>query len=577
MEKTIPEKFFEAAGEFPRKTALIYKKNDVYFYLTFQDFSQRVQKFASGLQKIGVKKGDRVAILSENRPEWAVADLAAMSAGAVVVPVHTTLNPKVVQYILNHSEAKILIVSTTDLLFKVLLSQAELRHLEKIIFLEKKSFGLNEFLEEDILLWEQFMVENGNSSFEPVPLSPDDVCSIIYTSGTTGLPKGVELTHKNFLTNVRAVNKAIPVKKNDVFLSFLPLSHIFERLAGYYVPLFSGASIAYAEGAKQLPQNLREVKPTILIAVPRLFEKFHDAIWDKVNGSSRAEKKLFMWSLKRKTKSVSHIIADVLVFRKVRRRFGGRLRLTISGGATLNKKLAKFFLRTGILVLEGYGLTETSPVVSVNREQDFWFGTVGKPIEDVEIRIASDKEILVKGPNIMKGYFRDRAAFERAVDAQGWFHTGDLGFIDHKGFLTVIGRRKEIIITAGGKNVPPEALESEINDDRFVSQSMVVGQNRRFISALIVPDWQEVKMFLREAKIPIGTPEKLVKIPEILGVFQERIDKINKRLSRYERIAKFKLIVDEFTQERDELTPKNSLRRHIIEKRYQKEIESMYI
>ncbi len=563
MYKSIPELFFETAKRRANKTALLYKKEGVYFPITFKGLSQKVKIFASALQKLGITRGDRVAILSENRPEWAISDLAIMSVGAITVPLHATFSGRAVCTVLTHSKSKILIVSNIDFLNKVLLGKKHLKNLEKIIVIEKQ--------------FKAIMSMHKPEEFEKVFLDPDDVCSIIYTSGTTGTPKGVMLTHRNFLSNVEAVNEIIPVKQNDIFLSFLPLSHVLERMAGYYMPLCYGAAIAYAESSKQLPQNLKEVKPTILISVPRIFEKFHDAIWDKINKLSPLQKNFFKWALKQKKGSFSHKIADYLAFKKIRGQLGGRMRLAISGGASLNENIAKFFSKIGITILEGYGLTETSPVIAANMEEDFKFGTVGKIVPGVKVKIADSKEILVKGPNVFQEYFENKKETKNAFNKEGWLLTGDLGFIDKQGFLTIIGREKEMLLTSGGKNVWPEPIENLLNNDRFISQSIAVGNRMKFVSALIVPDWQEVEIYFKENNMPLQEHEKLIKNPVLLDIFQKRIDeKINPSLSEYEKIRRFKLLPQEFTQEQDEFTPTLKLRRHIIESRYKKTIESLY-
>jgi long-chain acyl-CoA synthetase len=367
------------------------------------------------------------------------------------------------------------------------------------------------------------------------------------------------------------------VEKTDVFLSFLPLSHVLERLAGYYMPISSGATIAYAESTKQLPQNLKEVKPTIMISVPRVFEKFHDAVWDKVNASSHFKKEIFKWALRQKKDTFLYKIADYLAFKKIKQQMGGRLRLTISGGASLSENIGKFFSKIGIPILEGYGLTETSPVIAANREDDFKFGTVGKIIPGVKVKITENKEILVKGPNVTRGYFENKKATKQSFDEDGWFLTGDLGFLDKQGFLTIIGRAKEMIVTSGGKNVWPEPIENLLNNDRFISQSIVIGNGRKFISTLIIPDWQEVEIYLKEKGIALEEHDKLIKNPHLLEIFQERIDKkINPNLSEVEKIKKFRLLPQEFSEAQDELTPTLKLRRRMIEKHYAKTIESIY-
>lgn len=577
MYKTIPEIFFETSDKHPSKPALLYKKEGVYFPITYRELAKKVKIFASALQKLGLEKGDRAAILSENRPEWVISDLAIMSTGCIVVPLHATLSPKAICNVLNHSKAKVLIVSNSNFLNKVLLGQKHLKHLKKIIVLEKLTSVQKESLTKKVFGWNALFSMHQASDFQEVFFDPDDPCSIIYTSGTTGKPKGAMLTHRNFLSNVEAVNEFVPVKTNDVFLSFLPLSHVLERMAGYYLPLCFGATIAYSEGAKQLMQNLREVRPTILISVPRIFEKFHDAIWDKINNSSSFNKEIFKWALRQKKNSFLGKLADYLALAKIRQKMGGRLRFTVSGGASLNENIARFFYKIGILILEGYGLTETSPVISVNREKYFKFGSVGKIIPGVKVKITEDKEILVKGPNVFGGYFDNKKEQKECFTKDGWFCTGDMGFLDNQGFLTIIGRAKEMLVTSGGKNVWPEKLENLLNNDKFVSQSMVLGNSQKFISALITPDWQEVEIYFKKNNLPLQQHEALAKNETLLQIFRQRIEeKINPSLDDFEKIRDFRILPQEFSQERDELTPTLKLRRHIIVKHYEKTIGSIY-
>lgn len=580
MYKSIPEVFLETAKKHPNKHALLYKKEGVYFPITYKELSKKITVFSAGLQSLGIIPGDKVAILSENRPEWVISDISIMAVGAITVPLHTTFSPSAVCSVLNHCQAKVLIVSNSNLLNKVLLGQKYLKHLKKIIFIETLTATQKEILSNKVISWKAIFSKNKNDGAEPekIFLDPDDCCSVIYTSGTTGKPKGVVLTHRNFLSDVEAVNEVVPVKENDIFLSFLPLSHILERTAGYYMPICYGATIAYAESIKQLSNNLKEVRPTIMISVPRIFEKFHDAVWDKINSSSSFNKKIFKWALRKTPGSLSYRIADLFVFKKVRQQLGGKLRLTISGGASLNENIGRFFLKMGIIILEGYGLTETSPVICANQEHDFKFGTVGKMIPGVKVKITDKKEILVKGPNVFKGYLKNKEETKSAFDKDEWFYTGDLGFIDKQGFLTVIGRKKEMIVTSGGKNVWPEKIENLLSNDRFISQSIVIGNDKKFISALVVPDWQEIEIYLKERNLPLQEHDKLTKNPELLTMFQERIDKkINPNLSEFEKVKKFKLLPQEFSHEQDELTPTLKLRRHIIENHHKKSIESMYL
>lgn len=577
LQKTIPQNFFIIAERKPSARALKYKKNGVYFSVTYKELAEEVKQAAAAFSKAGISRGDKVAILSNNRPEWAISDLAIMSLAAVGVPIHSTLSARAISYVINHSQARILIVSDQQLINKIFLFQDEMPALEKIIVIERVSHEIIDSCRKECLVWEDFFATGSVADFVLAPAKADDIASVIYTSGTTGLPKGVKLSHRNFLSNAIAVNALVPVKKGDVFLSFLPLSHVLERTAGYYIPLLFGATIAYAESFKQLADNLKEVRPTIMIAVPRVFEKFYDIIWDKIARGSKVKKMMFYHALHQKDGSIGHYLADLIVFGKIRKAMGGRLRLTVSGGASLDPKIAKFFKKMGILIVEGYGLTETSPVVAVNRAEAVKFGTVGYVVPGTEVKISSDKEILVKGPGVFGGYYRDDEATGEAFDDDGWFMTGDLGFMGGDGRLSIIGRKKEMMVTSGGKNIWPEVLEQKINIDRFISQSMTVAHHRKFVAALIVPDWQEVKNFLKERGLPFGSLSKLATRPEVISLFEERIEKINANLCDYERIAKFVLLPQEFSQERDELTPTLKLRRQVIESHYHREIERMYV
>lgn len=576
LNKTIPENFFALAETHAKKPVLSYKKDGVYFSLTFGELAAKVRKFAAALSGAGINCGDRVAILAHNRTEWAIADLGAMTAGAIGVPIHAVLSPKIINYVLEHSGAKILVVAGLDLLNKVFVFQNDLRFLKKIVFIGEVDNESRSISIKPIINWEDFLAATGEAALAPIKSDVGDVCSIIYTSGTTGLPKGVELTYANFLHNILATHQAVPVKKGDVFLSFLPLSHVLERMAGYYTPLLMGGRIVYAESFKTLALNLKEVKPTMLIAVPRVFEKFHDTIWDKVTAEGKLKKKIFYWALKQRKSSLGYYLASRMVFKKVRQALGGRLRFAVSGGASLDGKIAKFFDKLGIAILEGYGLTETSPVVAVNREKSFKFGAVGVPLGNVEVKIMPDKEIAVRGPSVMKGYYRDDSATALAIDKDGWFYTGDLGFVDRDGFLVIIGRKKEMMVTSGGKNVWPEVVEQEINRDKFIEQSAIVCHNRPFVAALIVPDWEEVSLYLKENHWPEKSHSELARDPQIIAVIKDRMAKINEHLSDYEQIRNFRILTREFSQDRDELTPTLKLRRHVISSHYEKEIEEMY-
>ncbi|OGY46870.1 MAG: hypothetical protein A2840_00430 [Candidatus Buchananbacteria bacterium RIFCSPHIGHO2_01_FULL_47_11b] len=575
--KTIPQQFVETASRYPKRPALKFKYHGAYIGLSFSELARRVSVLAHGMRSLGIGAGERVAILSENRTEWVRADLASMTLGAIVIPVHTTLSPQIIKHILLDSGTTRVFVSDQIQYNKLLRIVDELPELKTVIYF---SLDHPEHLggsKELISLAEVMAVGERLPDQIELPVDPDAVASIVYTSGTTALPKGVMLTHRNFLFDGEAAVTAVPVSHHDTLLSFLPLSHVLERTAGYYAPLLlRGSCIAYAESIKTLAQNLREVKPTILVSVPRVFEKTHTAIWDKVKSGPGWKQTFFLWALKQEKGTIGHRIGDLLVFKKIRRSLGGRLRLSISGGASLNHKLARFFDRIGLLIVEGYGLTETAPVATVNRPDNFKFGTVGQQLPGVEVILAPDKEILVRGPNIMKGYYHNDALTKEVIDSEGWFHTGDLGFLTQDGFLVVIGRKKEMISLSNGKIVWPEQVELLLTNDRFITSAMVVGHNRAYLSALLIPDWQEVNRSLTELGITSSEPDMLVKNPKLRELFVTRLEKINAQMADWEKIQRFVLLPQEFAQTRDELTPTLKLRRATIEEHYKKQIESMY-
>ncbi|RMG38607.1 MAG: long-chain fatty acid--CoA ligase, partial [Methanobacteriota archaeon] len=422
-------------------------------------------------------------------------------------------------------------------------------------------------------------------------LSRDDLATIIYTSGTTGEPKGVMLTHGNFLSNIEGSIRALPVNNTDTFLSFLPLSHVFERMVGHFLANYVSATIAYAESIETVPQNLIEVRPTLMASVPRLFEKIYARIVESVEEGSGLKKKLFYWAIgvgrevttyKQKRQplpgglKLKFGIANKLVFSKLKERVGGRIRFFVSGGAPLSKEIGEFFTAAGLLILEGYGLTETSPVISVNRLEKFKFGSVGIPLDNVEVKIAEDGEILTRGPHVMKGYYKKEAETKEAIDSDGWFHTGDIGIIDEEGFLIITDRKKNIIVTAGGKNVAPQKIENLLVTTRYIEQAMVIGDKRKFCSALIVPSFETLEKFAAEQGISFNSHKELCEHPKVKELIQQEIENVNKELASYETVKKFILLDQPFSIESGELTPSLKVKRKIVEQNYKEQIDALY-
>ena len=558
-EETIFRRFQRAVRKYPRNVALGYKIDGNYKTITYEKLLDEVNRCVTGLKKLGVEKGDKVAIFSNNRPAWVKLDLALNKMGAISVPIHTTLSPKLIKYILNDSEARYLVIGDLFSKYQEIKNEVNLKQVITFKNIEWHE-GLVNF--EDVL-------KNEIDKEEPEIF---DVSTIIYTSGTTGDPKGVMLTNKNFISNIDSAIKYVPYTSKDKLLSFLPLSHVLERTAGYYVVLFNGGSIYYATNIKTISGDLKEVKPTIIVCVPRIFEKVYDKIMDKIRLESKFKQKLFFNSLKvsrkyhqckrdnhrcRFTLYIKFKVLNIFILDKVRKSFGGHLKFSISGGASLNPSIAKFFEAVGIKILEGYGLTETSPIISVNPIDNYKFGTVGKIISLVKVKIDEDKEILVKGLNVMKGYYNDNRIENE------WFRTGDLGYLDEDNYLTIVGRKKEMIITSTGKNINPEKIENILQESKYIYQSMVIGEKQKYLSAFIVPDFKEIMIYAKEKNIEKELID-LLKTNEIIELIRSEIKKQLSGFSDNEQIIDFKILEREFSQENDELTPTMKLRRNKI-------------
>ncbi len=590
---TLPEMLAAQAARYQDRPALWAKRAGAYRSISWKELRSQVEEAALGLLDLGLDPGDRAAILSENRPEWAIADLAILSAGGATVPIYTSLTSSEIEYILRHSGSRILFVSSTELMGKVLAFQETLGL--KLILMDApfrvsgpRVWWFGELLGLGRTSASQRRQELARRA---EGLRPEDLASIIYTSGTTGPPKGVMLTHANFLSNCRAVGQILPLGESDRTLSFLPLSHVFERMAGYYFVLSVGGQIAYAENLDSVPRNLLEVHPTIITGVPRFYEKMHERIQEVIRSAPALRRRIFAWALRvgqeraqcelsggpiPRNLALQHRIADRLVFSKLRAGLGGQLRFGVSGGAPLPKWIGEFFHAAGILILEGYGLTETSPVISVNRPDRFRFGTVGLPVPGVEVRLADDGEILTRGPHVMRGYFENPAATAEAIDPEGWFHTGDVGMLSPEGFLAITDRKKDLLKTSGGKMIAPQNLEAMLKSDPWVADAVVVGDRRKFVTALVVPNFEKLGAYARRHSISSASPADLVGKPEIVSAFWDRLRRVNEKLASFEQIKKVTLLAEPFTIAGGTLTPTLKVKRRVIAERYAAEIEAMY-
>ncbi|MFH1197847.1 MAG: long-chain fatty acid--CoA ligase [bacterium] len=595
--KTIPEIFQYLTIDFAKendRTILKNKEGDKYVDIPLSKLKEETETFAMGLASLGIKREDKVAIIAENRPEWVYADFAILSLGGIDVPLYPIVTSENIEFILNNSESIAIIVSNQYQLNKVLKIRDKCKYLKYIIVMNDMDVSgyPDAFTFKAIQSkGNTFRNERPNHLNDSIKLChPDDLCTIIYTSGTTGEPKGVMLTHNNILSNVKAAHQIFQLDQNDTFLSFLPLCHIFERMAGYYTALSGGSVIAYAESIEKVSQNLVEIKPTIMTAVPRLFERMYSKIKKNVESQSEKKQKIFNWAIevgrqyweKKKSNNVlpitltlKHKLADKLVYVKLREKTGGRLRFFISGGAALARELGQFFESVGILVIEGYGLTESSPVIAANRVNDYKFGTVGKTMPGVEIKIANDGEILAYGPNIMQGYYKNKKETDATIK-DGWLYTGDIGVFDAEGFLIITDRKKSLFKTSGGKYIAPTPIENMFLASKFIDQFVLIGDKRMFLTALIVPDVEAVKEFADAHRINYNNTDELLNMKQIYDLLEKEMGQIQKNLANYERVRKFALLDKPFTIETGEMTPSLKIKRKVVEERYQNLIEDMY-
>ena len=589
---TINQMVQNTIQQYGSKTALSHKVDKKYQDISYATLAERIKDFCLGLTELGLQKGDRVALLSENRPEWAITDLATLAGGGVTVPMFSTLTSAQVEYIVRDSGAKILCVSSERQLQKIKDWDANVpTNIQHIVIFDDLQDDSVRTFDQVCELGQQ--VENGDQVYQQASdaVGPDDLASIIYTSGTTGDPKGAMLTHSNFMSNAQAAMRVVSITPDDVFLSFLPLSHVFERMGGHYLPLSGGATIAYAESLFTIRQDMQEVRPTIMMSVPRLYEGMHERIIRSVKEGSSTKQKIFHWSvgvgakvsqaIQRKRKpnpilSLKASIANKLVFQKLKAVTGGRLRFFVSGGAPLSKAIAEFFHAAGILILEGYGLTETSPVISVNQPDRWKFGTVGPIVPGVEVKIAEDGEILSRGPHIMQGYFNKPSDTAEAIDADGWFHTGDIGEIDEEGFLAITDRKKNILVLSNGKNVAPQPIENQLKQSPYISEIMLLGDQHKSVAALIVPSLDEIKEYAKEQQLETGDMAALLQTQEIQRLIRGEINQYSSDLADFERVRMFTLMAEEFSEESGEMTPTLKLKRSVVMENHKAAIEQMY-
>lgn len=590
---TLNQLFFGAMDRAAaRPVVLRYKHGDHWETVSGAAFLERVHDVSLGLRELGIGAGDRVAILSENRPEWAFTDYACLALRAADVPIYPTLPPKQVEYILRDSGAGAVFVSTKAQLAKILEIRPRLPDLRHVIVFEDLAAveGTLPFVDLAIR-GRQARSRRPEWRAEALAVEPQDLATIIYTSGTTGDPKGVMLTHGNITSNVVTCVALLAISEIDECLSFLPLSHIFERMVGHYTMLHRGVTISYATSPDTVAADMVEVRPTIMAAVPRLYEKIYARVLESAASGSPVKKRIFFWARRNAECWVEYTLArrqvpaslafkkrlaDRLVFAKLRARTGGRVRFFVSGGAPLSPEIAKFFFAADLPILEGYGLTETSPVIGFNTFDHLKLGTVGRPIPGVQVRIAGDGEILTRGPNLMIGYYNKPDATREVVDPEGWFHTGDVGILDGDGFLRITDRKKDIIVTAGGKNIAPQPIENMVKTSQFVSNCVMLGDKRKFPIMIVVPNVANLKAWAAREGLIAPDDRSLLALPEVAAKMDREVRKTLRDLAQFEVPKRLLLAPLDFSVDGGELTPTLKVKRRVVERNYAAQIEQLY-
>jgi len=593
------EMLHRTVQKFPNKTAFLWKENGIYNSMTYGTFWEKIFHAASAFHHLGIKADDKVAILSNSNPMWGITDFALASIKAVSVPVYPTLPANQIRYILENADVRAIVVENEEQYRKVVGSHAKELDLvvtmypwsdfqsreNDISFSELEELGKKHPLED----WKKAWKES----------TRDQLVTIIHTSGTTGRPNGVMLTHGNFLANIEAVQFwLIEIVPDDLALSYLPLSHVFERMAGHYTLLSIGTTIAYAESIEKLPENLKEVRPTIMTSVPRFFEKVYARVMEQIERGTPIRKKVFNWAVnvgieryniyvnsradelllgKSMPKSFRRKwnLADRLVFQKVKKELGGRIRGMVSGGGTLNPELAKFFWAIDLPVFEGYGLTETTPVITTNPMLRAKIGTVGKVLPNLEVKIAPDGEIWVKGPSVMVGYYKNEAETKKAFEGE-WFKTGDIGELDEDGYLKIIDRKKRILVLSTGKNVAPQAIENKIDESRYIEYSLVIGDQRKYVVAVLKPDFEQLFLWAKRNGLNVNTYDELMEREEVHNFLKAEVEKQVKDFADFEKPKRLIFARKEWTVETGELTPKLSVRINDVMKKYEEAIEKAY-
>ncbi len=588
--------FQNRVQKFGDKALVKYKnKQEIWEEISWNKMNEMVRDLAYFLINRGIQPGDKVALFSPNRYEWWIADLAIISIGAVNVPIYSTNSSEECRYVIDNSDSKMCFVGTKEHMDKILQAKGKLPNLGDVILFDDLDKPAGDVINLKDAFKEGKAYKNKDELEKRLKaINFEDVATIIYTSGTTGNPKGVMLTHKNFVSNVNQAYDVAPefLKGDHTFLSFLPLAHSLERTVGYYIPIFLGHKVAFAESTEKLLANFGEIRPTFLVSVPRIYEKVHSGITAKVANASPVKKALFGWAMGIAKDNLPYIcndkprtgwfafkynLANKLIFSKLKIALGmDKLHGALSGGGPLSVSDAEFFLGMGIKVLEGFGLTETTPITNGNKPNKIKPGTVGKAVKDTIIKIGEGGEVLIKGPQVMKGYYKNEAATKEAFTSDGFFRTGDIGEIDSDGYLKITGRIKDLIVTSGGKNISPQNIENALMTSRFIEQVAVIGDNRKYLSALIVPSFAALEPWAKENNITFTGRKDLITKPEVQKLYEAELVENMKDYARVEQIRKFTLLDTEWSQDTGEMTPTMKVKRKVINQKYGPVIEAMY-
>lgn len=593
--KTLTEVFYYQVSQRGPQTALRHRRDGRYVDISWAAFGDAVRSFSRGLAALGLKKGETVALLCHNRPEFAYADFGILSAGGITVAIYTSSTAHDIAYIINHSEARYLVIDNLEHWERIAPLRAEWSKLQKIILIE----GADTVPGPDIVSFAEVCRLGAQLSGSALAaweatraqIQPEDTIAIVYTSGTTGPPKGAMLSHRNVLfVCEHSFEVYSELTGDEVYISYLPLAHVLERVGGQFYPIYLGSVIGYAQKLETVAEDIKEIRPTVVLGVPRFFEKIYNRVMAGLEAASPRKQRIFSWARRvgrsyftlRKSKRwpnpwlfLQYLVAHQLVFKRFHQSLGGRVRVLVSGGAPLNKTIGEFFFDVGLVILEGYGATETTAPATVNRIESLAFGTVGLPIPGVEIRLAEDGEILIRGGNVFKGYFKDPVTTAQAL-SDGWYHSGDIGRFDEAGRLVITDRKKDLIITAGGKNIAPQNIENFFKRDSYVAEMVVIGDRRKYLTALIVLNSDMVKEFAAKNNWTYPNYGELLRHPRVRALAETIVAERNRDLASHEQIKKFVLIPHEFTIEAGELTPTMKVKRKVIAEKYRDLIDSMY-